>query len=202
MIAVDLPSHGNSDTFSDLSLDLYVKVVESLIKELNLTNVILAGHSLGGAIALATFFKTPTKIDALILCATGARLRVSPVIFEAIKNGDFLEYLPVGAFYRKTSREIIDPYIEHSKDITPEVVCMDYSICDSFDVMEKISSIHVPCLILCGHSDILTPVKYSQYFHDKIEKSTLHIIKKAGHMVTLEKVEETNRYIADFIEKI
>ncbi|MHA1297536.1 MAG: alpha/beta fold hydrolase [Promethearchaeota archaeon] len=48
-------------------------------------------------------------------------------------------------------------------------------------------------------ADKLTPVKYSTYFDEKIERSKLVVIEKAGHMVMLEKPGELNRVITEFI---
>jgi pimeloyl-ACP methyl ester carboxylesterase len=51
-----------------------------------------------------------------------------------------------------------------------------------------------------GKQDQLTPVKYSVFFHNNIKKSELHIISKAGHMVMLEKPNEVNLAIENFIK--
>ena len=108
LIAIDLPSHAESDDFPELSLDLYVDVIKKLVDFLNLKKIVLCGHSLGGAIAQEYFFKNQKEVSALILCGTGARLRVSPMILNSLKNNyqEFLNGLPIGAFYRKTSKEI------------------------------------------------------------------------------------------------
>ncbi|MBY9021102.1 MAG: alpha/beta hydrolase, partial [Candidatus Lokiarchaeota archaeon] len=67
-----------------------------------------------------------------------------------------------------------------------------------FDTIEKTSSINIPCLIIVGKSDKLTPIKYSEFFHTKIENSDLHIVDGAGHMVMLEKPVEVNTSIKNF----
>jgi pimeloyl-ACP methyl ester carboxylesterase len=200
LIAIDLPSHAESGEFPELSLDLYVDVVKKLVDFLNLNKMILCGHSLGGAIAQEYFFKNPKEIIALILCGTGARLRVSPMILNALKNNyqEFLDSISMG-FYRKTPRDIINDVIIQLSKTKPEVVYRDFKICDNFDVMDKVSSINIPCLIVCGNKDILTPIKYSQYFKDKIKNSKLVIIKNAGHMVMVEKPNELNKTIEEFI---
>ncbi|MHA1762580.1 MAG: alpha/beta fold hydrolase, partial [Promethearchaeota archaeon] len=71
LIALDLPSHANSDPFEELSLELYVDVVKKLIEELELEEVILCGHSLGGAIIQSFYFTYPKKVKGLILVGTG-----------------------------------------------------------------------------------------------------------------------------------
>ena len=201
LIALDLPSHDKSDDFSDLTLHLYVDVVHQLIKSFDYENVILCGHSLGGAIVQQYYFTYPKEVSGLILFNTGARLRVAPFILNSLKNNyqKFLDSLPAGAFYRATSEETIKLYIQESSKISADVTYSDFKICDEFDVLSKLSSIEVPCLIIVGKNDQLTPVKYSEFFRNSIKNSELHIINKAGHMVMLEKPNEVNQVIEDFI---
>ncbi|MFX1567192.1 MAG: alpha/beta fold hydrolase [Promethearchaeota archaeon] len=202
IIAIDLPSHNKSSKFPELSLDLYVDVVKKFVDSIKVEKLILGGHSLGGVVIQEFYFKYPKAVSALILCATGGRMRVSQVIFNSIKPDYqvFLENLKVGLFYRKTSKDVIEDAILEIAQIDPEVTYNDFKICDTFDTLDKTSSIDVPCLIICGKYDQLTPVKYSKFFHDKIPNSVLHIIDKSGHGVMLEKPGEVNKAIMDFID--
>ena len=201
LITLDLPSHDKSDNFSDLSLHLYVDVVHQLIKSLNYENIILCGHSLGGAIVQQYYFTYPKDVSGLILFNTGGKLRVAPFILKSLKNNyqEFMDSLPAGAFYRATPKKTIELYIQETSKISADVTYNDFKICDGFDVLSKLSTIEVPCLIIVGKQDQLTPVKYSVFFHNNIKKSELHIISKAGHMVMLEKPNEVNQAIENFI---
>jgi len=201
LIALDLPSHDKSDAFSDLSLNLYVDVVHQLIKSLEYENIILCGHSLGGAIVQQYYLTYPKEVSGLILFNTGARLRVAPFILNSLKNNyqKFLDSLPAGAFYRATPEETIKRYIKETSKISADVTYKDFKICDGFDILNKLSTIEVPCLIIVGKHDQLTPVKYSEFFRNKIKNSELHVIDKAGHMVMLEKPNEVNQAIDNFI---
>ncbi len=202
IIAIDLPSHAKSESFTVLSLDLYVEVIKKLIDSLNIKKVVLCGHSLGGAVIQAYFYKYTNDVEALILLATGGRLRVSSIILDAIKN-NFQEYLDsvlLGAFHRKTSKDIINNLVKETSKMEPQVIYNDFKICDNFNMLDKVKSIDVPCLIICANSDKLTPIKYSQYFHDNIKESQIVIIKDAGHMIMLEKPNEINKAIQDFFE--
>lgn len=203
IVALDLPSHDKSENFPNLSLDMYVEVVHQLINNLGYESVILCGHSLGGAIIQQYYFTYPEDISGLILCNTGGKLRVAPLIFDSLKNNyaKFLADLPAGAFYRTTPKELIELYIKETSKISAEVTYTDFKICDGFDVLNKLDTIEIPCLIIVGKQDQLTPVKYSEFFHDKIKNSELHIINKAGHLVMLEKPTEFNQAIKDFITK-
>jgi len=183
---------------------LYIETIDTLIKILNLKKVILCGHSLGGAIAQLYYLSNQKKVEGLILIGSGSRLRVSPLIFDTLKSDfqAYLESIKAGAFYRKTDKKIMMDFIKEVEKTNPEVTYTDFSICDKFDVLSEIKSgkIKIPCLIICGNDDKLTPPKYSIFFHENIKGSDLTTIKDAGHMVMLEKPDEVNSAIKKFIE--
>lgn len=170
---------------------------------LKLREIILVGHSLGGAIAQNLFFRSPEKLLGLILIGTGARLRVSSNILDTLKYNynKYLETLFVGAFSQLTNHELIKKAMKEASKVSNKVTYDDFSICDKFDLLDKIHLITIPCLIIVGNEDKLTPVKYSEYFNKKIKKSELHIIKNAGHMVMIEQPKEVNTAIENFIKK-
>ncbi|MFX1389054.1 MAG: alpha/beta fold hydrolase [Promethearchaeota archaeon] len=204
IIAIDLPSHNKSSKFPDLSLDLYVDVVKNFVDSLKSNKIVLAGHSMGGVVIQEFYFKYPDDVSALILCATGGRMRVSQIIFDSIKPdfNNYLSSLGTGTFYRKTPKKIIENAVLEASQTDPDVIYTDFKICDAFDTLDKTNSINVPCLIICGKYDKLTPVKYSQFFHDKIKSSEFSLIDKAGHGVMLEKPKEVNSAIENFMRKI
>ncbi len=137
----------------------------------------------------------------MILFNTGGKLRVAPFILKSLKSNyqEFVDSLPAGAFYRATPKETIELYIQETSKISADVTYNDFKICDGFDVLSKLSTIEVPCLIIVGKNDQLTPVKYSEFFRNNIKNSELHIINKAGHMVMLEKPDEVNQVIENII---
>lgn len=204
IIAIDLPSHNKSSVFHELTLDLYVDVVKKFLDSLKSKKLVLAGHSMGGVVIQDFYFKYSKDVSALILCATGGRMRVSQIIFDSIKPdyNKYLSSLGTGTFYRKTPKNIIENAVLEASQIDPEVTYRDFKICDAFDTLDKTHSINIPCLIICGKYDKLTPVKYSQFFHDKISNSELYLIDKAGHGVMLEKPEVVNKAIENFIKKV
>ena len=200
IIIFDLPSHGKSSEYLELSLDLYVEVLNHLIRAVNYKEVVLCGHSLGGAIVQSYYYLYPKRVKALIIIGSGARLRVNPIILDDLKSNyyEFLKALPSRAFNKSTSVDIVNDYVKETSTVGANVTFKDFSICDNFDTLDKTSSINIPCLIIVGKSDKLTPSKYSEFFHNKIENSDLHIIEDAGHMVMLEKPVVLNNTIKNF----
>ena len=188
LYTLDLPSHSKSDEFSEHSLELYVDVLRTFIEQLDLKGVILGGHSLGGAVIQSYYFKYPNDVTALLLIGTGGKLRVLPSILETVKN-NFAKFIEDMNDDRKN---------EFLK--TPGNVCYDdFKICDGFDILDKTDLINIPCLILVGKEDEMTPVKYSEFFHKKIENSELVIIDNAGHLVMMDQPKKLNEAIENYI---
>jgi pimeloyl-ACP methyl ester carboxylesterase len=49
---------------------------------------------------------------------------------------------------------------------------------------------------------VSTPVKYAQYLHNKISGSKLVIIEDATHNVAIEKPDEVNQAISEWLSKL
>lgn len=199
-IAIDLPGHDSGE--GRRTIEEYVEDVRMFCDEKGLKNVVMIGHSMGGAITLKFALSHPKHLRAVVLVSTGAKLRVTPLIFEKIKrdyNG-FLMLVKRYAFSDKTSLEVKNDVVELMGRVKPQVVYGDFEACDKFNVMESLSEISVPTLIICGKDDFLTPLKYSEYLKANIRNSELKVIADAGHMVMLEKPEEFNKILEEFIK--
>ena len=79
---------------------------------------------------------------------------------------------------------------------------MDLSACNDFDIMDRVHEISLPTCIIAGEDDQLTPLKYSQFLHKTIAGSQFHVIPGAGHLAMLEKPEEFNRYLLEFLNDV
>ncbi len=93
--SIDLPGHGERpDTLPpEVSVSDYARVTHEIIfQELRLTAPIIAGNSLGGAIALTMGLEYASELSGVILIGTGARLRVLPSILEEAKKASVVTY--------------------------------------------------------------------------------------------------------------
>jgi len=202
LVAVDLPGHGVG--VGKRTIDEYIEYVKKFCDERGLKNIVMVGHSMGGAIVQKFALDHPEYLKAIVLVCTGAKLRVTPLIFEAIKRdyAQAVELITKLAFSSKATSEIKEKAAEEMKNISPEVTYGDFEACDKFNVMDRLKEITVPTLIICGFEDQLTPVKYSEYLKNNILNSKLEIIADAGHMVMLEKPKEFNEILEKFIKEL
>ena len=181
----------------------YSATVADFIETAGIPAPIPCGLSIGGAIALQLILDNKTRFKAAILVNTGARLRVMPLLFETIKNDykGYLNSIPAIAASGKTAPEKIASLMAELAKCPQEVTYGDYTACDRFNVMEKLSSITTPVLILTAEDDKLTPPKYGLYMKEQINNASFTEIKDAGHLSPLEQPEAFNRAVIDFLKQ-
>lgn len=200
--ALDLNGHGRSQTREGDGLKVYTEDVQAVMEALK-EPVFLLGHSLGGAIVLNVALQRPKNLRAIGLIGTGAKLRVHPQILSLVES-DFtgaIELILSWAF-KRPPQEIYQKAREQMMRNGQEALKRDLLTCDAFNVMDRLSLIEVPALVICGRNDKLTPVKYSEYLRDNLRQARLEIIEGAGHMVMLEQPEELNRVILKFTREL
>ncbi|WP_069801873.1 alpha/beta fold hydrolase [Thermogemmatispora onikobensis] len=202
-IAIDLPGHGQrADTLAaEVSVSDYAQAAWQIIsKELQLQRPIVAGHSMGGAIALTLALEHGQELSGLILIGTGARLRVRADLLEATRTGspEALQALSTWSLV-PTSSESQRTHFQQELASGAAQLYRDLLACHTFDCMARLGEIQLPTLIVVGAEDQMTPVKYSQYLHDHIAGSTLQIIPAAGHALMQERPKELARVIAAWL---
>lgn len=69
-----------------------------------------------------------------------------------------------------------------------------------FDIEKALSTIDVPTLIIAGSDDRVTTVRASRRMADEIDGARLVVFERAGHMAMLERHEEFNAEVGNFIE--
>ena len=196
VIALDLNGHGRTQDRSDENLvGSYLEDIDSVASQYE--KPILAGHSMGGALAQLYALQHSDRLSGLVLVSTGAKLRVADMVFDLLDT-DFEGYL--GAveefmFHKNTSKNLVEASVVEVRKCPVPVIRRDYELCNAFNIMDRLKEIQIPTLIIVGEQDMMTPVKYSQYLHDHIEESKLLVIENAGHSVMLEQSSKVNQEI-------
>ena len=205
-VAIDLPGHGQSEGLGFRGAADYAHFVVKLAESLDWDRFTVAGHSLGGAIALAAAVYHTDMMNGLMLIDTGARLRVHPDILNAAKmaarTGQPIPTDRSWAFASSTPQSIVDETQNKSANADPRVTYRDWICDDSFDFTTRLKNIDVPALAVCGEEDKLTPLKYHQFFQEKMPQCQLAVIKNAGHWSYVEQPEAFNRVVKAFLDSL
>ncbi len=201
--AVALPGHPEGKPCS--SVDSYVEWLRGYLEERSYQDIVLVGHSMGGAVVQRYGLRYDDGIKALVLMGTGARLRIHPDLLKAVRDmvtdklawRDYLEER-----HRTTVTEVRQAIIEERLRIGPAVMLNDLLACDKFDLLAEVHNIKLPTLVIGGSEDDLTPVKYAHYLTSQIKGSRGVIVPGAGHWVLTERPREVNQAIESFLAEL
>jgi pimeloyl-ACP methyl ester carboxylesterase len=204
--ALDLPGHGKSEGVGRQSIEEYVEDILAFLKALKIRKAVLAGHSMGSAIALAFALKYPKRVRGLALISSGVRLRVAPEILEAAGSENSFDsavrMVNDNSFSANTLPRIKELAIQRMMEMRTSVLHGDFLACNSFDVTEQFRQIQHPALIVCGTDDKMTPQKYSEFLRDGISGSQLKWVEGAGHMLMLEQPDQTAAILSGFMKDL
>jgi pimeloyl-ACP methyl ester carboxylesterase len=71
---------------------------------------------------------------------------------------------------------------------------------NAFNLIDRVAEIKLPCLIFSGADDKLAYPKFQDYLHEKIAGSRLIRFENAGHALHMEKPDEVNKAIEEFLD--
>lgn len=228
-IAIDLPGFGKSSKKAPAyTPTYYAEIIAKFIDKLQLKNVILVGHSMGGQTAVKLALKYPEKLQKLILIAPAgieefnanqAQMMKSALTAEVVakttdeqidKNYQ-LNFFKVPEAARKM---ILDrKKIKQATDFQEHCSAIAKSIAGMLDdpIHAQCSLISKPTLIIFGENDNLIPNKFfnptlttllvGEAARDKIKRSRLYFIPESGHFVQFEKPTEVNHLITDWLNE-
>lgn len=195
VIALALPGRagvGWPDGEKGRDMAAYARAVVAMMDREGIERATVAGHSIGGAIALQMALDHPDRVAGLGLSCTGARLRVWPQVLEGFADGvrdttDFWINAQCGPKTGDRERIVLRRMLEQ---VGMDQTLMDLRACDAFDVMDRLSEIHVRTQVFAGGNDVCTPPKYAHYLADRIAGARLSVFEDAGHTLPLEHPEE------------
>ncbi len=188
LLAPDLPGHGATAGPGGQTIGEYADWVLGFLDAAGLARAVVAGHSMGGAIAQTLALAHPDRVAGLVLVGTGARLRVLPRLLELLreKPPEGLALIESLSYAAATPRERVVEADRALRETPPWVTLGDLLACDRFDVMDRIGAIRAPTLVVVGREDRLTPPKYAAYLAAAIPGARLVEVDGAGHFVQLE----------------
>jgi pimeloyl-ACP methyl ester carboxylesterase len=204
-VALDLPGHGvHAATKGETTIAAYAKWVMDTLADSSPGQVVLCGHSMGGAIVQHLLLHYPRFFKAGVLVNTGARLRVHHKLLEIMGQGytAFVDFVYEQGVAAANQIPVLHARFHEISACLPDVALGDYLACDAFDVMNRVDRIQVPVLVVGSEQDRLTPLKYSTYLAETIPGARLSIIPLTGHYSPLENSMLLNQMLVEFLESL
>ncbi|MCY4464500.1 MAG: alpha/beta fold hydrolase [Chloroflexi bacterium] len=200
-IVPDLPGHGKSAGTGRSQITDYALDVLALMDALEIKSALLAGHSMGGAIAQWLALEHRNRTQGLVLICTGARLPVNPALIDAIvaQPAETTKRLLRWMWSPDAPTEMVAASAAILQATAPSVIQRDFTACAQFDIRARLRDIHAPTLVIAGEADKMTPPALSEEIVAKIANAKLVRLARGSHMAHLEEPSATATAIRDWL---
>jgi pimeloyl-ACP methyl ester carboxylesterase len=203
-IVPSLPGRAGSEGPPLTSVAELALWLADFIREAELGPLVVCGYSFGGAVAIELALcqqEVALDLRALVLMATGARLRVNSKILQAMERAaEGGQPASLGHVFSKgTSKELIRRHEEEAQKTPPATTLVDWKCADQFDRMSDLGRISLPTLVLSAENDVFTPSKYALYLQNQLAKSTHVELAACGHMFPVEAAQQSALQMRQFI---
>lgn len=191
VIALDLRGHGLSDKpNSEYTLDEIVSDIHTALDILQVPGqVVLAGHSFGGAVVTEYATAHPERVEKLILIAASGEYRLAPATFALLS-------LPT-----QLLNPIHTAFVKQQIAATPSALKAYYR--NAFKIWNgwsRFRGLTMPTLVIRGNRDrVLEPRLFAEVARAIPNAEDLDVGVSA-HMVMLERRDAVNRAIERFVE--
>jgi pimeloyl-ACP methyl ester carboxylesterase len=197
-LAVDLPAHGKSAGSGYSTIAEYATALWSFLDTLQIPEVLLLGHSMGGAIIQMMAVQQPQRVKGLVLIATGAALSVNEALLNGLRVAAHETLTQVVKWgWAKTATEAQRKLsLERLLSVPPQVILGDYRACSQFDGRAQLPHLTMPALVIGGTLDKMTPFAWSEYLAEHLPNAELLTLEGGGHMLMLEQAEKVGQAVA------
>jgi len=222
LLCPDWPGMGRSEALPEYSMTALVAWLEAFVEAEGLEDFVLAGHSLGGQLAIRYALAHPDKVRALVLIAPEGFRGEEGEFYRVLSKSPFI--VGAGAFlyapwmYDLTARI----QVFHDASRLPSEV-MDYaaaanatpvgrrtayrditlSVLGTDLVESELGSLGMPVLLLWGREDRVLNFSWSARFLQGLPAGAAFVpVEECGHSPHLERPVETARAIGEFLVRI
>jgi pimeloyl-ACP methyl ester carboxylesterase len=220
VIALDLPGFGDSAMpREDISIEGYGRTVESLCDTLDLGQVVVVGHSMGGFTAAEMAIQYPDRVERLVLQAAAGistnDLRREPAKVAArviagmctraaaqsrlVAARPRLRWLALQTVMRHPGRIPADLVYELVSHTGREGFRPALDAIISFDFRERLSQIQCPTLVVWGCEDMLVPRADADEYARVIPHARKVMFEDTGHSPMMERPQTFNDCLVQFL---
>lgn len=186
-------------------LNYLTDYLENYIKDRQLTDVILAGNSLGGHVAILYTSRNEHNVKGLVLTGSSG-------LYENTNLGTFPRRNSYQYVKEKVAYTFHDPAMA-TEALVAEVmeVTTDSRKClcavrmarsaQRHYVADLLPHINTPTLLIWGKEDRITPIHVAYEFEAMLPHVQLVIFENCGHVPMMEKPEDFNAVLASYLHR-
>ncbi|MGA9840245.1 MAG: alpha/beta fold hydrolase [Thermoplasmata archaeon] len=212
VLAPDLRGHGRTPapagsrfTFAELEGDL-----ESLLDQRSIESAYLVGHSGGAFLALRFVLDRPARARGLVMVSGAAYAdRHSQAILQRWAETRRTEGLD--AFGLRLLKDLyypdwIEAHLDFADTVREQLRHTDFGPSErwsaefqKFDERNRVGSVRTPTLIVQAMDDQVVDASHGRILRQSIPGAQIRILAETGHMVPIERPQETIDALAGFV---
>ena len=193
--------------------DTWQSAARWVVEQMPAEKFALAGLSLGGMLAVEIMQFAAERVTRLALLDTGmrsqneteravrrARIRLADEgHFELVLGMQMARFIPA---YRLPDKKLVDEVMAMCGEIGVEIYKRQEELAAiRADRRPDLPNIKCPTIVVCGRDDAATPLFFSEEMAAAIKGSELIVVEQCGHLVTMEKPEETNAILKRWLSR-
>jgi pimeloyl-ACP methyl ester carboxylesterase len=199
---IDLPGFGQSDEPPrEYTIDDYTDFLESFVKDMDIVNPIIIGHSFGCRIAIK-YAARKKPVKKMVLTGAAGILDKRTLwyytkvytfkFFKNFKDFPFLKHYVLEAMQNSGSEDY-----RNSSNIMKAVLRNAVNE----DLTSHLKEIDCPVLLIFGSKDEATPLWMAKIMNNNIKDSKLIVYPNYTHYAYLENANVFNKDMAQFLEE-
>ena len=196
---------------SEVSIQLIAEDTAQLLDALAIESAHVLGISFGGFVAQEFAIKYPERVKKLVLASTSfggpnhvpavTDIYAAFVSMEGLNSPERVRKYLAASFAADTDPDIVERFcvLREQNPVPESIYTQQLKSAMAFNSEPRVPQIAAETLIITGDRDLIVPMRNSLNLKEKIPNSHLAVIPYAGHMAFVERPEEFNRIIEDFL---
>ncbi|MBI1845950.1 MAG: alpha/beta fold hydrolase [Candidatus Rokubacteria bacterium] len=169
--------------------------------------VVVVGHSMGGGVALMLALEHADRLTGLVLVCTGARMTMAPEFMDRARalaeSGRGGQAVPLERLIPAKASPAVRAWLKaRVMSASAETTLADFEANNGFDVMERLTEIKTPTLVVGGEADTMAPPKFAEFLAQKIEGAQLVVLPNCGHYPQVEQSAKFDEALEDFVDSL
>ena len=212
--AFDLPGHGFASKSDNApsTVPEYSDFLGKVMDHLEVSNAVLVGTSLGGAVVASFAAQHSDRVEALVFVGSMGLVPIGEEIRSRIRAGSANQTLEamqakfknIIADQSKVTVEMVEEefHTNNSPGAASALIKVGRYIGEKLDddvVGQKIASLNKPTLLVWGDEDKVVPLAFGRAAREILPNSRLCILEGTSHTPYYEKFSEFNAAILDFL---
>ncbi len=202
-----VPSYGEADSLTQMAL--------GVLRDLPQERVAVAGHSMGGRVALEMARMAPERIERIALLDSGIdalaegeagdnergkRLALLRIAQQQGMRQMGKQWARGMVHEDRLDTPLFDEILDMIERATPAIFAAQIqALLDRPDASSVLAGLRCPTWLVCGRQDAWSPLARHERMQTLCPGSQLTVIEHSGHMSTMEQPDAVSRALIDWM---